>query len=451
MTKFKRSSQIRRELGIFTATSIVVANMVGTGILTTTGKMAEHLPGSGWVLFCWIFGGLIAMAGALCYAELATRMPEEGGEYVYLKELYHPALGFLTGWTSFIVGFSVPIAISGWGFAEYIFAGLTDQSPETVQLIFLKKVVAVKVILIFTLIHYLGLRLGSRVQNALTVVKVVFIVGLVSAGLAVGGGDFSNFTLPSTEAVGGIGFGTAMMLVMFSYSGWNASSYIAGELKNPRKTLPVSLISGTLIVIVLYMLLNIFIFHAVPYSEMKGAIPVLEKASVSAFGKGMGNILSIMVGFLLLSSLSAFLIIGPRVYFAMARDRLFFSFAGRVHSGHHVPGRSIVIQGCLAMVMVLIGSFTQLLVYLGFALSIFPWLAVAGVFIARRKGIGNHSAVKVWGYPLVPIFFLSSSLMLMIFAYINRPLESTAAVVTVLLGIPCYLLWVRGVKSRSEA
>ena len=120
MTKFKRSSQIRRELGVFTATSIVVANMVGAGILTTTGKMAEHLPGSGWVLFCWIFGGLIAMAGALCYAELATRMPEEGGEYVYLKKLYHPALGFLTGWTSFIVGFSVPIAVSGWGFAEYI-------------------------------------------------------------------------------------------------------------------------------------------------------------------------------------------------------------------------------------------------------------------------------------------------------------------------------------------
>ncbi|MBP2681127.1 MAG: amino acid permease, partial [Candidatus Krumholzibacteriota bacterium] len=244
--------------------------------------------------------------------------------------------------------------------------------------------------------------------------------------------------------------GTAMMLVMFAYSGWNASAYVAGELKDPRRTLPVSLIGGTGIVIVLYLAVNLFVFASVPYTELKGTIAVVEKAAIGAFGGWMGRGLSVMIGVALLSSLSAFLLIGPRVYYAMARDRLFFQFAGRVDPHRHVPGFSIVAQGVLAAILVVFGTFEQLLVYIGFALGIFPWLAVSGLFIARRRKIGDASAVKVPGYPLVPVFILASTLALMAIAFANRPVESTAAVLTVLSGIPLYFLWVRIIEPPVE-
>jgi len=444
------NKQLERKLGPFSATAIVVANMIGAGIFTTSGIMAAQLPGPGWVLLCWLFGGLIAISGALCYAELSTRMPLAGGEYIYLKKLYHPALGFLTGWMSLIVGFSAPIAASAMSFSEYVFAGLDSRllglAPS--QLALANKATAISIIIIFTGLHYLGLRLGSRVQNILTVLKIVIVLGLATVGLALGGGEFSKISLEISEPFKGVAFGTAMMLVMFSYSGWNASAYIAEELKRPRKTLPISLVAGTGIVIFIYLAINLFIFSTVPYSELKGVIPVVKSAAVGAFGDWMGKSLSFLIGIALLSSLSAYIIIGPRVYFAMAKDRLFLSFASRVHLRYRVPGRSILVQGLIAVAMVTIGSFEQSLIYLGFALGIFPWLAVAGLFIARKQKIGEESAVKVWGFPVIPLFFLFCSLILMVFNYVNRPLESSAAVLTVLLGVPFYILWIKGQKKK---
>ncbi len=441
---------LERRLGPVSTTAIVVANMIGAGIFTTSGIMADNLPGAGWVMFCWFFGGLIALSGALVYSELATRMPEAGGEYVYLKKLYHPALGFLTGWTSLIVGFSAAIAASALSFSEYFFAGLGDQIPalSPFQLVLVKKSIAILLILIFTAIHFMGLRMGSRIQNLLTGLKIIIVSGLAFAGVAVGGGSLSNISMKSEGLSGGMALGTAMVLVMFSYSGWNGSSYIAGEVKRPRKTLPLSLISGTFIVIVLYLLINLFIFQTVPFSQLKGEIAVVGIASVRAFGDWTGDTLSLLVAVALLSSLSAFIMIGPRVYYAMAKDRLFFSFASKVHDRYKVPGRSILVQGAIAVFMVIIGTIEQLYVYLGFALWIFPWLAVAGIFIARKKKIGEESASKTWGYPAVPLFFLASSLFLMVVAFTNRPLESSAAILTILAGIPCYMFWTRSIKQR---
>jgi APA family basic amino acid/polyamine antiporter len=441
---------LERKLGTFSATAIVVANMIGTGIFTTSGLLAANLPSPGWVLLCWLFGGVIAIAGALCYAELATRMPEAGGEYVYLKKLYHPALGFLAGWTSLIVGFSAPIAAAAMGFSEYIYAGLNSQLLHlgSFQLVIFNKGIAVSIIAIFTFLHYFGLRLGSKVQNVLTVMKIFIVAGLASLGLLFGNGSGPSLSLRG-ESSGVMAIGTAMMLVMFAYSGWNASAYIAGEIKRPKKTIPVSLIGGTSIVIVLYLALNLFIFRMVPYSDLKGVIPVVETAAVHAFGNSMGKVVSLLVGIGLLSCLSAFIMIGPRVYYAMAKDRLFFPFAADVHARYKVPGKSILVQGTIAMLMVIIGSFEQLIIYIAFALNIFLWLAVFGVFLVRRSKVGEESAVKVWGYPVVPLFFLTASLVLMVFNYVNRPLESSAAVLTVLFGVPCYLLWVRGVGKKN--
>jgi APA family basic amino acid/polyamine antiporter len=447
----KGNGHIHREIGLFTATSIVIANIIGAGIFTTVGIISGFLPSSGWVLACWAFGGLIAIAGAHCYAELATRMPEEGAEYIYLKRLYHPLLGFLTGWTSFFVGFSAPIAASAMGFTEYFYAGLRGGAVifDSGSILVVKKIMAVGIIVIFTSLHYVGLRFGSRVQNVLTVVKIAIVLGLAGAGLAAGNGHLPALSFGGGGSFNWIAIGTAMMLVSFSYSGWNASAYIAGEIKDPRHTLPRSLLIGTGAVIILYLALNLFIFKALPYYAVTGEIAVVERAAVSTFGPWMGRALSVMVGIALLSSMSAYIIIGPRIYFAMARDRLFLPFASKVHPRFNVPSRSIAIQGAIAVALVLIGSFEQLMVYLGFALGIFPWLAVFGLFLARRKGIGDATAVKVWGYPVVPVFFLASTLFFMVIAYINRPFESTAAVLTVLAGIPFYMIWIRAVRTNA--
>jgi APA family basic amino acid/polyamine antiporter len=442
---------IKRKIGPFAATSLVIANIIGAGIFTTSGLMTSHLPGAGWIILCWLVGGVISMAGALCYAELATRMPEEGGEYLYLKNIFHPVFGFLTGWTSFLVGFSVPIAASAIGFAEYFAAGIDINSSvlSPFSILFIKKAIGVGLILLFTTIHYFGLKPGTIVQNSLTIMKILIVIGLAVAGLNLGAGNYRNINFPAMNISHFWGIGTAMMFVNFSYSGWNASSYIAGELKNPRRTLPISLIGGTFIVIVLYLAINLFIFYAVPYESLRGKIPVVEIASVQVFGPWMGKGLSLMISLALLSSLSAFILLGPRVYFAMASDRLFFPFAAKVHPRFHVPGRSIIIQGGIAILMILLGSFEQLLIYLGFALGIFPWLAVAGLFRVRKFKIGEKSAVKTWGYPITPIFFLIGNLFFLIVAFYNRPFESAAAIVTVLLGIPLYFLWIKKFSEQS--
>ncbi len=430
-----KNNSLQRKISFTTATSIVIANMIGAGIFTTSGIMASNLPSSGWVILCWLFGGILSITGALSYSELSTRMPADGGEYIYLRILYHPIAGFLTGWTSFIVGFSVPVAASAIGFSSYLLGGFDSE--------LIIKLSAVTIIIVFTVIHYMGIRFGSKVQNGLTLLKIILVLGLAFAGLFFGNGDLSYIQFSFNGSFEGIAIGTAMMLTMFSYSGWNASSYIAGEIENPRKNLPASLLTGTIVVMLIYLGLNFFMFYAVPFEELKGIVTVTETASIYSFGQWMGEAFGILISLALLSSLSAYIIIGPRVYYAMSKEGHFFKFASSVHPKYKVPGKSIIIQGTIAVLMIAIGSFEQLLVYLGFALSIFPLLAVAGIFIARKRRIGEESAVKVWGYPFVPVFFLVCSFLLMIVAFINRPFESSLAITTVLLGIPCYYLWIR--------
>jgi len=436
----ENNKPLQRKIGLTTATAIVIANMVGTGIFTTTGFIAGYLPNSMWVLFCWLLGGIIALSGALCYAELATRMPQVGGEYVYLKKLYHPALGFLTGWTSFFVGFSAPIAGAAISFAAYFMAGTNGAFANGVLTSAqVQKILAIAVVLLFTAVHYLGVKPGSVVQNVLTALKILIIAGLSLAGIWLGGDGTQLFpNEPLSISVGG--FGVALMFVMFSYSGWNASAYIAGEMVHPGKTLPRSLIIGTTVVIALYLLLNFFVLNELSFSQIEDTIAIVEKASTQAFGTGIGDTFGLLISIALLSSLSAFIVIGPRVYYAMAGDNQFFSFAGRVHPRYGVPGYSIIVQGMVASFMILIGTFEQLLVYIGFALNVFPWLAVLGLFKARKRKIGESTAVKIRAFPLAALFFLASSFFIMVTAVINKPVESGIAVLTVAAGVPIYFL-----------
>ncbi|MFC2166850.1 APC family permease [Acidobacteriota bacterium] len=431
---------LKRKLGLFPTTNIVVANMIGAGIFTMSGLLMMDLLNPVLMISLWIVGGIIALCGALAYGELGAAIPQAGGEYTFLSRLYHPILGFLSGWVSFFVGFSAPIAASALGVTEYIF-------KETAG-VFPKKICAILIIVLFTLIHRRGLELGAKIQNSLTIMKVALIVGLVFFGFLLGKGDMSHFSLGSTfnfDFAGWKTIGLSLMWIMFAYAGWNASAYIGSEIKNPTKNLPRSLLLGTGIVLFLYICLNFFYVYAVPPADMGGVISIGKLAAGNLFGKSFESILSIFISFALFSSLSAFIILGPRVYYSMAKDQAFFKFAGEVHPKFGVPSKSILLQGGIAIIMVLFGTFDQLLTYMGFSLGIFPILAVLGVFKLRRT---NKSVSKLPGFPVTSLVYIVTGVSILILAYFERPIESSIAIGTVLIGIPAYILFKRKYEDK---
>ncbi len=435
---------LRRRLGVGTATSVVVANMIGTGIFTTTGLMLARVE-SGWlVLACWLVGGLVALAGALSYAELAAMMPRAGGEYVYLKEIYGPRAAFLTGWTSFFVGFSAPMAASAVACATYLIAaGLL---PKTWLA---EKGAALAVLAALTVVHCFSLRRGALMQNLLTGLKLILLGGLLVAGFAFGSGSGDLFAgdgalrlRSGSSTAEPSQLGLALLWVMFAYSGWNGAAYIAEEVENPGRTLPRALLAGTLTVMVIYLAVNALYFYAAPVSALRGVIPVGEVAAGKLFGAGAAQWLSGLIALALLSSLSAYILIGPRVYFAMARDGLFFRAAARVDPERETPAAAIVAQSVCAAVMVLTGTFEQLLTYIGFALGIFPWMTVLGVLLLRRRAPERERPYHVWLYPLMPLSFLAAMAAILAVAFLNSPWTSLVAIATVLAGLPAYELTV---------
>lgn len=447
-------NSLERKLGLFPATNIVVANMIGAGVFTTAGLLMEGLGNPLVMLLLWFAGGLIALCGAMAYGELGIAMPGAGGEYLFLSRLYSPLIGFLSGWVSFIVGFSAPIAASAMGFSEYMFKALPSLGPAAGEYAMLSpgwagKILSVTVIIIFTAIHYRGIRTGAGVQNTLTIVKILTMVVLIVAGFATGRGDTSHFISAGGHLSGLPGMktiGLSLMWIMFAYSGWNASTYIGSEIRNPARTLPGSLLAGTAIVMLLYLGVNALFVYSIPADDMKGVIAVGALSSLRLFGQGGGTLFSLLIAFALFSSLSAFIIIGPRVYYSMARDGLFFRSVAKVHPRFHVPSNSILLQSGIAIVFVLSGTFDQILTYLGFSLGIFPLLAVAGVFIQRRR---TPDALCLPGFPVPHIIYLLAGLMILVLSFLERPAESSVALATVIIGIPVYFLFRRTQSSSS--
>jgi APA family basic amino acid/polyamine antiporter len=448
MTPEAPANGLERKLGLFPLTNIVIANMVGAGIFTTSGLLMKDLHHPVVMLGLWVVGGLIALCGALSYGELGAAFPHAGGEYAFLSRLYHPILGFLSGWVSFFVGFSAPIAASAIGFSEYLtraFPGLLNPGiiGGASEAVVMKKLYAILIIAAFTFLHTRGLETGARVQNALTGMKILLIVGLVAAGFAVGKGSLGHLVAaaPFRFDFGGLKtLGLSLMWIMFAYSGWNASAYVGSEVKNPSRNLPRSLLIGTGVVMLLYIALNLFYIYAIPPAQMEGVISVGGLAAGNLFGKSAETVLSVLISFALFSSLSAYLILGPRVYYSMARDGIFFKSIAYVDPKCCVPTRSIVLQGAIASVMVLFGTFDQLLTYMGFSLGIFPLLAVLGVFKLRRTG---RSAVKLPGYPAASAVYILIGATILVLAFLERPVESLVAVATALAGIPVYYFFKR--------
>lgn len=451
----KNGVKLKSQLGLFPATNIVVANMVGAGIFTTSGLLMAGLHNPILMMVLWVIGGIIAICGALSYGELGAAMPGAGGEYLFLSRLYSPLYGFLSGCVSFIVGFSAPIAASALGFSEY-FCRAVPGLPASLEkagimnAMWTGKMLAVGVILIFTFIHYRGIKYGARIQNVLTVLKVTLILILLIAGFTSGKGDLSNFTRGGSIAPGIAGWktiGLSLMWIMFAYSGWNAATYLGSEIKNPSKVLPRSLLYGTFIVIILYLGLNTLYIYGINPEKMKGVISVGGLAMGNLFGRSADILFSLLIAFALFSSLSAFIIIGPRVYYSMAKDGLFFKTAGRIHPKFQVPSNSIVFQCIIAIIMVLSGTFEQVLTYMGFALGIFPILTVFGVVIQRRN---NPDALRLPGYPIAQIVFIISGLLILGLSYAERPIESSIAALTVIAGIPAYYIFKKINGSSTE-
>ncbi len=436
---------LTRKIGFFSATNIVVANMIGAGIFTTSGLLLAGLHDPILMVVLWFVGGIIALCGALSYGTLGTIMPEAGGEYLFLSKLFHPFFGFLSGWVSFIVGFSAPIAASAIGFSEYLvraFPVIQDFLsfiPANNQGLIIKLISAV-VIILFTFLHAHGLKKGVFVQNLLTLFKIGIILIIIGAAVFWGQGSFSHFIFSGNSIKTGTDWqviGISLMWIMFAYSGWNASTYIGSEIKNPAKNLPLSLIVGTGIVMVLYVLLNMVFVYAIPPNEMAGEISVGGLAMGKMFGEGAETLFSLFIAVALFSSLSAFIIIGPRVYYAMAKDVLFFKALAKVHPTYKVPLKAIYLQGLIAVVYVLSGTFEQIITYMGFSLGIFPIMTVAGLFIIRKKD--RAKLIKIPGYPYVQVFFILISLVILVLAFMYKPLESGIAIGAMLAGIPVYL------------
>lgn len=438
---------LERKLGLFPVTNIVVANMIGAGIFTTSGLLMTDLRNPVVMLSLWIAGGIIALCGAFCYGELGAAFPHAGGEYLFLSRLFNPLFGFLSGWVSFFVGFSAPIAASAIGFTEYFTRAIPGMlrigilGGSNAEEVFLKKFYAILVIVAFTLVHLRGIEFGSRVQNFLTLLKVSLIVGLIAAGFGIGSGSLNHFAEGGSfrfDFGGWKTVGLSLMWIMFAYSGWNASAYIGSEIKSPRKNLPLSLLLGTGIVILLYFGLNVFYIYAVTPEKMSGVISIGGLAAGNLFGKAFENFFSIMISFALFSSLSAFIILGPRVYYSMAKDGYFFKFASDVHKVHKVPSKSIIMQGVIAAVMVLSGSFDQILTYMGFSLGIFPILAVLGVFKMRYQ---KRSEYKMPGFPVAPVIYIVAGVAILCLGFLERPGPSSVAILTVIAGLPLYYIF----------
>ena len=443
------NNELKREIGFFSATILVIANMIGTGIFTTSGFIMEELGNPQTMLLCWLVGGIFALCGALCYGELGAMFPRAGGEYVFLRESLGKGMGFLSGWISLIVGFSAPIAAASIAFATYFFLALPASfNPEFivpflgVNILTISPIttLAVAIIIIFSLIHYHSLFLGTRVQNGLTVFKIGLIIVFVVAGLCLGHGSTGNFSKGlDLRPVFQDKFAVSLIFVSFAYSGWNAAAYLGGEIKKPGRNIPLALFTGTVLVMCLYLLLNVVYIYALPANEMSGVLDVGAKSAVSLFGDDISKYFSGAIAIGILSVLSAMIMTGPRVYYAMSKDGVFFELFGTVNKVHRTPAYAIFLQAGIAILMVITVSFEKLLLYIGFTLSLFAMLSVVGMIVLRIRQPDLIRDYKTIVYPLTPLLFILGNLWIIYFSIKSRPVTSLFGLATVGLGILVYL------------
>jgi APA family basic amino acid/polyamine antiporter len=414
----------------------------------------------GPVLLIWVVGAVCALAGALCYSELGVNLPASGGEYVYLTRAYGPTWGFMTGWVSFFAGFSAPIALAALAFSNYLahfFPSLSSENPGYVigwEPYVLRlggaQLAACGLIALFSLINFFGVRRVASLQNVLTTIKVIVLVSFIGLGLTAGNGSWEHFSQPVSDLSAAdlfAPFAVSLFFVYFSYSGWNAATYVAEELKQPARTLPIALAFGTLLVAVLYLLLNVVFVYAMPLATMRdnamaGNIAVGSQAAEALFGSGIAGIFSALMALSLVSTVNAMVTIGPRVYYAMAKNGAFFAAAGKVSPRWRTPVFAIVCQGLCAMVMTLT-PFPDLLTYVAFTLNFFAVMSVFSLFRFRKREGWQKLRVVSFAWPLIPSVFIVVGIWMTYYGMTLRPVVSLAAVITIAAGVAVYRLRLR--------
>ncbi len=417
-------------LGVPTATAVVIAAMVGSGVFTTLGFQVAEIRSTFAIMMVWLVGGVIALCGAFTYGELGAALPRSGGEYHLLRRVYTPALGFLSGWVSATVGFAGPSALGAMALASYT-ATFIPGIPENH--------LAAGVVLGFSLIHASSLQVGTTFQNLLTVLKVGLILGFVGAAFTVD--QVQGITLwPQAGDVGlitGPAFAIALIFVSYAYTGWNAAIYIAGEIKQPSRTLPRSLLLGTLAVTALYALLNYVFLRTVPMDELAGQIEVGFLAGVHIFGEAGGQVTAAIIAGLLASTVSAYVFLGPRILMVMGEDMPALTWLS-VKSQRGLPVNAFIFQTLVTLAFIYTSTFDQVMLYASILLIANSTLAVAGVYVLRMNEPNLPRPYRTWGYPVTPAVFLAVNIWTLMYVLQTRPFESFVGLVILGVGLTLY-------------
>lgn len=431
--------ELPRVLGLISIIGIVIGAMIGSGIFINPSKVAKDVGTPGLMLAVWILGGILSFFGALAVAELGTMFTRAGGIYVYLREAYGPLIAFLFGWTLFLVVESGTIATLAVGFS-------TKYLPYFFNLSGLQtKVVAISLIAILALVNILGVKKGAYLMNFLTSIKFVALIAVCTLIFIFAKGSTGNFFSEGSPAAAGGGllgrFGLAMVAVLWAYKGWEACTYSAGEIRNPQKKLPLGLFIGTLTVLFLYVLANLAYLYVFPASRMAASGRIAADVMSEVFGPAGATAIALIILLSMTGTANGHILTSPRVFYAMARDGLFFKSVARVHPKFQTPYISIILLASWAAVLSLSGTFEQLFSYVIFGFWIFMGLTVAGVIILRRKRPGLPRPYKTWGYPVTPVLFILSSVFLTVNSLIQNFWNSFMGLAIIMLGIPVFYIW----------
>jgi APA family basic amino acid/polyamine antiporter len=413
---------------------LIIGNVIGAGIFTTSGFLAEQLPHPWLFLGIWLLGGLLTICGALTYAELAGMYPLAGGDYQFLKAAYGRWAGFLLGWVLFWVINPGSIAALAIGLVSYL--GLFVPGLGAGQ----AKLLAVAVILFFSWINYRGLRLSGTTQNLFTLGTVLTLLLLIGAGLCSGAGNWGNLTAAAVPAGSPARlFSTPMIAVIFTYSGWFAAAYIGSEIRHPQRNLPLSLILGTLCVTLIYLLINLVYLYALPIERLQGTVNVAQAAMAGLYGPAVAGLVSVPIMLAIAAGINATILTGARVSFAMGEDGVFWTRLREVHADYGTPAFAVLCQALLSCLLALLGSFNQLLGYVVFVMLLSSVASGLALFVLRRRRPELDRAYRTWGYPLVPLLFIAAYLWIAVQVGWANPVTSSLGILIALSGLPFYL------------
>jgi len=457
--------QLRRELGLWSAVAIVIGTVIGSGIFLVPKTMIQRVGSTEMLFAVWIFSGLLSLAGALTYGELAAAMPEAGGEYVYLREAYGPLWGFLYGWTQMWVAKSGSVATLATAFFYY----LSTFRPELERVLWVVglpigpkggpleiragQLLAMAVILLLGWLNYFWVKLGGRIQVAVTAVKVGSLAAIIFLGLSSGQGSTANYGSSIPAAAGLGGFFAAMVAALWAYDGWNNVAMVASEIRNPQRNLPVALVTGTITVIAIYVLTNVAYFYVLSAAEVAASDRVAATMMERILGQPGAAAVSIAAMISIFAALNGSILTGSRVPYAMARDGVFFSRLAGVHPRHHTPAASILLLSAWSALLVLSGRYEELFTYVIFASWILYGMATAAVVVLRSKRPDLARPYRTPGYPAVPVLFVAVAICLLFSTLLESPRESVLGLVIIFAGVPYYMYckWQagRGVSAGS--